>query len=589
MGKHHVVADRRPAFRRRWALVACCALLCSLFTLVSPAFGAFENVPTPTVEGPIPVTETSHPFLATDIPLANYGYTEQEYFISGTGYTYNTGGAVNVNGSKILTGGPNSNGTYPFKTRIVVRRPTNPANFNGKVVVEWNNVTAGYDLEANWFGDPYYLIKHGYAWVGVSAQAVGTNYLKNTFNPTRYAGLEVGPSGDTLSYDIYGAAIKAVRGFGTGPEPLGSLTPSINKVTASGESQSCGRLVTYFNKIAPLQQIADDYLLTVCTTAIRADRPEKVLRIITEFENKAQQTEVEAPANPSLRHWEATGGSHVPFLAVANWTVPVDRDTGEQIAKCVNPPLSKVQWPYLVNAGTKELNEWQEGGSPPPLAPRGEYVNPTTLKRDAQGNALGGIRLPDMQVATGVNRGDNSAAPPPNPYPSSAFCTLLGQYKPFSEETLSGLYTDFGDYVDKVKSVAETRMNEGFLLPDRSGAERGLAQHRQLPAELARPGAVARTVGGGERPQNKTDVRVAAPQCGRRMDDCGERVERTQILLLHRGRGDLELPRAQHYGRSVVQARTGSDDRHAVVGSPRQRGRRQDGPERALGNRRPRS
>ena len=26
-------------------------------------------------------------------------------------------------GSKILTGGPNSNGTYPFKTRIVVRRP----------------------------------------------------------------------------------------------------------------------------------------------------------------------------------------------------------------------------------------------------------------------------------------------------------------------------------------------------------------------------------------------------------------------------------------------------------------------------------
>ena len=167
----------------------------ALLALAGSASAAYEGVPTPTVEGPIPVTESSHPFLASDIPLASYGYQEDEYFLTGTGYTYNTGGAVNVNGSKILTGGPNSNGTYPYKTRIVVRRPSNPANFNGKVVVEWQNVTAGYDLEANWFGDPYYLLRNGYAWVGVSAQAVGTNYLKNTFNPTRYAGLEVGPAG----------------------------------------------------------------------------------------------------------------------------------------------------------------------------------------------------------------------------------------------------------------------------------------------------------------------------------------------------------------------------------------------------------
>ena len=438
----------------------------ALFGVARPASAAYEGVPTPTVEGPIPVTESSYPFLASDIPLGSYGYQEDEYFLTGTGYTYNTGGAVNVTGSKILTGGPNSNGTYPYKTRIVVRRPSNPANFNGKVVVEWQNVTAGYDLEANWFGDPYYLLRNGYAWVGVSAQAVGTNYLKNTFDPTRYAGLEVGPAGDGLSYDIYASAIKAIRGFGTGPQPLGGLTANVSKVTASGESQSCGRLVTYYNKVAPLQEIADNYLLTVCTGAIRADRPEKVLRIISEFENKAQQTEAEAPSNPALRHWEAAGGSHVPYLANANWSVAVDRDTGVKTALCSSPPLSRVQWPYLVNAGTKELDEWSEGGSPPPLGPRGEYVNPTTLKRDANGNALGGVRLPDIEVATGVNRGDNTAAPPPNPYNASAFCTLLGQYKPFSPETLGGLYTDYGDYIAKVKAFAETKRSEGFLLPE---------------------------------------------------------------------------------------------------------------------------
>jgi hypothetical protein len=456
--------ELRPA--RKGLLVGLCAVIGALLAIASPAFGAYENVPTPTVEGPIAVTAKNHPFLATDIPLASYGYSEEEYFIAGTGSTYNTTGAINVTGTKLTTGGPNGNGTFPFKTRIVVRRPTNPADFNGKVVVEWNNVTAGYDLEANWFGDPYYLIKHGYAYVTVSAQNVGVNYLKTKFNAERYGSLEVGPAGDALSFDVFGAAVKAVRGLGVGPEPLGSLTPSISKVTASGESQSCGRLVTYFNKIAPIHQIVDDYLLTVCTTEIRSDRPEKALRIITEFENKEQQKEAEAPTNPSLRHWEAAGASHVPFLAVANWTVPVDRDTGVQTAICTNPPLSKVSWPYLVNVGTKELNEWQEGGSPPTLAPRGEYENTKTLKRDSLGIAKGGIRLPEMDVPTGVNRGDNSAAPPPNPGNASAFCQLLGQYKPFSEETLQTLYTDYGDYVDKVKADTEKLVGEGFLLPE---------------------------------------------------------------------------------------------------------------------------
>ena len=220
-----------------------------------------------------------------------------------------------------------------------------------------------------------------------------------------------------------------------------------------------------YNKVAPIQEIIDNYLLTVCTTAIRADRPEKVLRIITEFENKDQQTEAEAPANPSLRHWEAAGGSHVPFLAAANWQGPVVRDTGPDIADCTNRPvLSRVSWPYLVNVGTKDLDEWSEGGPAPPLAARGEYVNPTTLKRNSLGIALGGIRLPEMDVPTGVNLAENSPHPAPNPYPDSAFCLLLGQYQPFSEETLTSLYNDYGEYVDKVKADTEQLELEGFLI-----------------------------------------------------------------------------------------------------------------------------
>ena len=260
--------NQRPPFLGRGALTACCVLIVLMFALASPAFGEpYPSVPTPTIEGPIPVTETSQIFMHTNVPLSQYGYVEEEYFLSGTGYTYTTSGPVNETGKKILTGGPNSNGTYPFKTRIVVRRPEDPANFNGKVVAEWQNVTAGFDLEPQWVGDPYYLMHNGYTYVAVDAQNVGIEGLKK-FDPERYNSLQTGPSGDTLSYDMYAAALKAIRGDGIGPEPLGDLTSHINNVTASGASQSCGRLATDYNKVMPLQEgIASDLLLTDCTSS----------------------------------------------------------------------------------------------------------------------------------------------------------------------------------------------------------------------------------------------------------------------------------------------------------------------------------
>jgi|GEM_PF-123951 len=460
------MSNDRTRFPGGWALAGCCALIASLFALASPAWGAYENVPTPTIEGPIPVTPTSQIFMRTNVPLAKYGYTEDEYFISGTGFTYTTTGAVNVTGAKITTGGPNGNGTYPFKTRIVVRRPENPAAFNGKVIVEWQNVTAGFDLEPEWDGDPYAMMKAGYAYVAVDAQTVGVSGLKK-YNAERYGSLEVGPSTDALSYDVYGAALKAIRGDGVGPEPLGSLTPAIHNVTATGASQSCSKLVIYYNKVAPLHEIADDYLLTDCTEAIRADRTPKVLRVISEFEAKNQQTEAEYPTNPSLRHWEAAAGSHVPFMVQAGWGPLIERDEGPAESFCTHTPiLSTVSWPYSVNAGTKELIEWSEGGPPPPAAPRGEYVNSKTLKRNSLGIALGGLRLPEVEVPTVVDLAENSAHAAPNPFPFSAFCTLLGQHQPLSQETLNGLYGNYGEYVQKVKADAEKLEQEGFLLPE---------------------------------------------------------------------------------------------------------------------------
>ena len=106
-----------------------------------------------------------------------------------------------------------------YKTRIVVDRPISRWHFNGTVVVEWLNVTGGVDASPDWIHMHDELIRAGYAWVGVSAQAVGSNALKLPAcappsrpvcgDPVRYGSLT--HPGDSYSYDIFSQAGQAIR------------------------------------------------------------------------------------------------------------------------------------------------------------------------------------------------------------------------------------------------------------------------------------------------------------------------------------------------------------------------------------------
>src|SRR6478735_7177334 len=172
------------------SLAGATAVVVLLLIGAANASASLSDVPTPTVTGPIANTADSTPWSATDKPLGDYGYVEDEYKYSGDAFQYDTSGAIDQTGTKLTTGGPANDGKYPFKTRMIVRRPADPADFNGTVVVEWLNVTAQFDLEANWFGDPEYLLKNGYAYVAISAQRAGVNSLR-AWNAARYGDLDV--------------------------------------------------------------------------------------------------------------------------------------------------------------------------------------------------------------------------------------------------------------------------------------------------------------------------------------------------------------------------------------------------------------
>jgi len=201
------------------------------------------------------------------LPLGNFDlgalhYVVEEFFIAGTADSYETVGQVNSDGhwdAKV-------SGNAPFKTRLVVVRPSSPSHFNGTVIVEWLNVSAGTDGAPDWSYTHTELIREGYAYVGVSAQKVGIDgggmmgipgilALKKA-DPERYASLN--HPGDAFSYDIFTQAGKAVRGT-EGSRLLGPLTAK--HVIATGESQSAVFMTTYVDAVDPLVKTFDGFFI----------------------------------------------------------------------------------------------------------------------------------------------------------------------------------------------------------------------------------------------------------------------------------------------------------------------------------------
>ena len=200
------------------------------------------------------------PFISSAQNLAAFGYVEEEFFISGTASAFVNVGTLGSDG--LWKAAPNPDAKAPYQIRMLVRRPKDTAKFNGTVVVEWLNVSAGAEGTPDWTFTMPEILREGYAYVGVGVQNVGVNALKawETGTTARYAGLA--HPGDAFSYDMYTQAGRAIRTPAAGdPQPLGPLTGSVKALLADGESQSGFRMITYFNAIHPLAKVYDGFLV----------------------------------------------------------------------------------------------------------------------------------------------------------------------------------------------------------------------------------------------------------------------------------------------------------------------------------------
>ena len=440
-----------------------------------------DTVPNPTVTGPIPVNDVpgnethDYVFFTPVEDLSEYGYIEEEFFIEGVANEYNTPDGE--------TGSINSSG-YPYKTRMVVRRPISAKRFNGVVLLEWQNVSAGYEIDAHWGPSWDHFIRRGYAWIGVSAQHVGVhsaffypiNNALQAWSPIRYGDLDLTAEDtapyDSLCYDVFSQAAQSIRSP-EGIDPMGGLP--VELILSVGASQSAGRLSIYHNSIHPLHNVIDAFYLLVGGSDLRTDLDVKVFQYLSETDLRGGPSRRMLDSD-NFRSWEVAGTGHSSWVSAVYRDPIVLRDFGEPPwpPDCDLPPYSRVRGYYVINAQYDLLVQWVRDGIPPPTAPKIEFFSedPPIIARDELGIAYGGIRLPEIEVPIALNSGVNSGA---------TFCVLYGTYQPFSDDTLNELYRNHGAYVSAYNRSINENLKVGYILKGAASEMRAKAAHSNVP------------------------------------------------------------------------------------------------------------
>lgn len=438
----------------------------------------------PAVTGPVTGGNGTPVLAGTTFDLSSVGYMQTEFFISGNASSFAPAAPLTSDGRWQVAPATSA----PYATRMVVDRPADPARFNGTVVVEWLNVSAGADAAPDWIFTHNQLIRDGFAWVGVSAQALGVLAGKAS-DPVRYATLQ--HPGDSYSYDIYSQAGQAVRD--SAAQVLGGLQP--RRVLGEGESQSAFRLTTYIDAVQPLAHEFDGFLVhsrgagsaalsqlpqadipTPQVVHFRSDQSVPVLTVETETDLLALGYLADRQDDSrTFRLWEVAGTSHADNYIVNvgaddNGSGTVGRQAFDAMLDPPNgairagitcdAPINTGEQHYVLDAAQYWLNHWVATGQAPPTAPRLQVdtsTSPASFVLDANGNVKGGVRTPavDVPIATLSGLGQSG----------TSFCFLFGTTFPFSAVELAALYPTHGQFVGQWAGAVFSAARAGFIVP----------------------------------------------------------------------------------------------------------------------------
>ena len=261
--------------------------------------------------------------------------------------------------------------------------------------------------------------------------------------------------------------------FGSGPASV-----PIMRTTAGPESSSTA-FPTFDDPEGdeyPLMSIAD----LVAAVLARGEAPPAIFAVNTTTDYFSRRASLarsglsgsaDQPLPPNVRIYDIAGASHVIVpKAPASCTLAAGRLDWAPVSRALLLRLQAWVADDVVPPSSKLMPLEEAAGGAAVRAPM-KFAQAVIQvpKRDEDGNAIGGIRLPDLVAPLGTHEGLNE--------PKSRACMLVGAYRPFAltkeqresagdkRLAVAERYRNRDDYVNRIRIAATELMREGFLLP----------------------------------------------------------------------------------------------------------------------------
>ncbi len=411
----------------------------------------------PVVTGPITGgIRTGKPYNTTQVPLVN-GYVEEEFFFEGS--------ATSAAGI-----------SRPYKSRILVRRPSDVRRFNGTVVLDWDNVTVPDDTDVNWQPMHPTIMRRGFVYVAVAAQLLSQEVsplaLKQ-WDPVRYGSL-THPT-DDYSFDIFSQASEAVLN----PKVLGSLRAKVARRLAVGASQSGARLLTYINTWHAKHRVFDGFGPQISSP--NGVRRELAPILWLQSQSETGSTIVDADSG-KFRLMELAGPAHAPnaYSQYQNSTYVYSHSNGATRpydhnkdnawgykgtpGDCVVRNFFNASFGY--QAQLVVLDNWVRSGKAPRSFPRMTRQDSARVY-DQFDNVRGGVRSPQLDVPlAGYFAGGTPTGTTDPCALAGSRLPLTGTTRLFDATTLKRLYPKKGDYLRRFNASVDSALRAGFILPE---------------------------------------------------------------------------------------------------------------------------
>jgi alpha/beta hydrolase family protein len=417
------------------------------------------TLPARSLSGPFPTEGATY--------LEEQDYVQEEWFINGRADAADPYGVVRASAA-------------PFATRFLVRRPIDGSRSSGSVFFDPLHMIR--EMPASW-DSAAWLMNRGHVWVGVSVHngSFGRKYgyvggldaVKET-DPSRYAPLHlptitaspprrsfVGPAGADSSALRWDMGMTHPQGHGIVMQVAKLLRADaafsdlgIQRIYGCGVSQTANFWRVFLDggwheraRRDGGRALFDGYALIVSGAPAAAPMDAVLVNVLSEAEVVGTivhpSTAPPDCEHPRIRGIELPGSPHLIGSHHVGQIGHGHVHTSER-------------YDLVVTAVLAGMDRWISEGVPMPHASKIER-DPRQVDgvaRDHCGNALGGVRVPWIEVPRGQYLARCECGP------------TRGEFVPFDSEHMRNMYGDRETYQDRWCRSVGRLVDDGFLLPD---------------------------------------------------------------------------------------------------------------------------